>query len=131
MSVIELSRENFDAMVTGQPMVLVDFWAHWCGPCRVFDPVYRRVSEKHPNITFAKVNVEQEPELAEDFNVRSIPMLMIFREGIAIYAESGALTEPALEDIIQQAQMIDLSEVKKTIAERGAKSSEDSQAQDE
>ena len=94
-------------------MVLVDFWAEWCGPCRFFAPVYEKVSEEHPQIVFAKVDTEAERELAAHFNIRSIPTLMIFRDKVGIFAQPGALPEDALTDLIEQAQKVDMDDVRR------------------
>lgn len=115
MATVALTRENFDALITSNDMVLVDFWAKWCGPCRAFGEIYSMVSEKFPEVVFGKVDIEHEPELADDFQVRSIPMLMIFRGNIAVFAESGALTQDALEKIIIEAKALDLTEIRKSV----------------
>src|SRR5689334_17736836 len=104
MATVDLTVENFAEKVGGEGITLVDFWADWCGPCKRFAPVYERVSEKNPDITFGKVDTEAEPQLAMEFNVRSIPTLLIVRDGVALYSEPGALPEQALESLIQQAR---------------------------
>ncbi len=120
MATVALTKENFEQVVTGNSMVVVDFWAPWCAPCRSFAPTYEAASETHADVIFAKVNTEEEQELAAAFNIRSIPTLMLFREQVILYAEPGALPPAALEDILGKARAIDMDAVHKEIAERSA-----------
>lgn len=122
MAVIELTGANFEETVQGNDIVLVDFWASWCGPCQMFAPVYEAVSERYPDVVFAKVNTEEEQELAGHFAIRSIPTLMLFREKIILFQQAGVLPESALEEIIQKAGELDMDEVRKEIATQQAAS---------
>lgn len=117
MASVKLTKDNFEETVEKASMVLVDFWASWCGPCQAFGPVFERVSEKYPDIVFAKVDTDAERELGGAFQIRSIPTLMIFREKIVIYAQPGALPESALVELIEKAKMVDMEEVRREIAE--------------
>lgn len=118
MATIELTKDNFEQVVTGSDMVVVDFWAPWCAPCRSFAPTYEAASERHEGVVFAKVNTEEEQELAAAFNIRSIPTLMLFREQVILYAEPGALPPPALEEILTKVKAMDMESVRKEIAAR-------------
>jgi thioredoxin 1 len=120
VATIELTKENFETVVTGHPMVLVDFWAPWCAPCRAFAPTYESASERHADVVFAKLNTEAEPEVAAAFNIRSIPTLMFFREQVILYAEAGALPPATLEEVIAKAKAIDMAEVHREIAAQAA-----------
>ena len=115
MAVVELNRENFEETITSSPFVIVDFWAPWCGPCKSFAPTFESVSEEHPEIVFAKVNTEEQQEIAAHFQIRSIPTLMLFRDQIIIFSQPGALPESAFKEIITKASELDMAEVKKQV----------------
>lgn len=117
MAVVELTKENFEETINGNDFVIVDFWAPWCGPCKSFAPTYEKVSEQFPDIIFAKVNTEDEQEIAAHFQIRSIPTLMIFREKVIIYSEAGALPESAFRELVTKAGELDMAEVHRQIAE--------------
>jgi thioredoxin 1 len=114
----QLTSENFTEVVDGAGLVLIDFWAAWCGPCRSFGPVYERVSGRHGDVVFGKVDTEAEPELAGAFGIRSIPTLMIIRDKVVLYAQSGALPERAVEELIAKARAVDMDDVRRRVAEQ-------------
>jgi thioredoxin 1 len=115
MATVTLTADNFTETVGGEGITLIDFWAAWCGPCRSFAPVYERVSEKHPDITFAKVDTEAEQVLAVEFDIRSIPTIMAVRDGIMVFSQPGALPERALESLIEQVRALDMVDVRQKV----------------
>jgi len=124
MAVTELTRENLDATIRDNDIVLIDFWAEWCGPCRNFSPVFDKVSENHPDIVFGKVDIEDQQEIAQRFGIRSIPTLAVFREQTLIMLGAGAMPESTLEKAIDSIHGLDMEHVKAELAERAKKARE-------
>lgn len=120
MATVEVTKDNFEEVVVNNDTVIVDFWAPWCGPCRSFAPTYEQLSDKYPEIVFAKVNTEEEQDLAGYFQIRSIPTLMIFREKVILFSQPGALSAANLEEVITQVAAADMAQVHKEIAEQPA-----------
>ena len=116
MATIDLTKENFDQTINGGKTVIIDFWAPWCGPCRGFAPVFEKASEAHPDVVFAKINSDEQQELAGAFNIRSIPTLMVFREKVVLFQQAGALPGQALEQVLTQAKSLDMAKVHAEIA---------------
>jgi thioredoxin 1 len=117
MATLELTKSNFEETVSGNGIVLVDFWAAWCGPCQMFAPIFEAASDKHTDIVFGKIDTEAEQQLAAAANIRSIPTLMAFRDGILVFSQPGALPAPSLEQLIGAVRDLDMDDVRRQVAE--------------
>ena len=126
MATIELTKDNLESVISDNPIVLIDFWADWCGPCKMFGPIFEKAAEKYPDITFAKCNTEVATDVAAAFGVRSIPTLAIFRDQVLLFKQAGALPEAALEELITKTQELDMDEVRSKIEEEEAKEASES-----
>jgi thioredoxin 1 len=119
MATVDLTLESLEGVISGNDIVLVDFWAPWCGPCRQFAPVYDAMSGQHPDMVFAKVNTEEQRELAHHFRIHSIPTLVVFREQIIVFSQPGALPPAALADVLEKVRELDMDRIRKEIADAG------------
>jgi thioredoxin 1 len=112
MSYVDLTAENFDEVVAKNDITVMDFWAEWCGPCKSFSPIFEQVAEANPDVTFAKIDIDGQQELAQAFAVRSIPQIVVMKHDVVVYSESGTLPVSSLQDLIDQARAVDVSDIK-------------------
>ncbi|MBL8519195.1 MAG: thioredoxin [Betaproteobacteria bacterium] len=120
MATLELTQDNFNATIENHDTVIIDFWAPWCGPCRMFAPTFEAVSEQYPDVVFAKLNTEEQQEIAAAFNIRSIPTLMVFREKVIIFSQAGMLPKSQFEQVVQKALEVDMAKVHAEVAAQDA-----------
>ena len=125
MATVDVTKENFEEIVTKNSMVILDFWAAWCGPCKAFAPAFEAASEKYPDVVFGKINTEEQQELAGHFQIRSIPNVMLFREQIVLFSQPGAMPPAGIDSVIEQAKALDMDKVRAEIAEAEAQGSGD------
>lgn len=120
MTTIEITKDNFEDTIKNNDLVFFDFWAQWCGPCRAFGPIFEAASDKHPDAVFAKINTEEQPELAGALNIASIPTLMVFKEQIGIFSQPGALPAEVFDDLIQKVRDVDMDDVRAKLSEQAS-----------
>jgi thioredoxin len=131
MSTVTLNAQNFEEQVGKPGILIVDWWAPWCGPCRAFAPIYEKASEKYADITFGKINTEEEPDLAGSFQIQAIPTLMVFRDQVLVFARPGMVPAAALEELVDKVKALDMDEVRRTIAEAESEGDADGDAEAE
>jgi thioredoxin len=130
MATVALTTENFNQYVEKDGVLVIDWWAPWCGPCRTFGPIYDKASEKHTDVTFGKINTEEQPDLAGTFQIQAIPTLMVFRDQVLVFARPGVVPAAALDDLISQVRALDMDDVRKQLAEQDQHDEHDHEHQD-